>query len=173
MKSIVDALREAHRALTAAGVDHALIGGLALGSLGVHRATIDIDFLVPGSLRDQARRCLEACGYRMERDSGEVMQFSGEIGIDLLLANREPTLDMLRRATVDNPLGVKSVAAEDLIGLKIQAYVNDRRRERQDKADIVAILRTCAPLDWARIEKYANLFGEWPAIDQLKHESEL
>lgn len=40
------ALEEAHRAYAAAGVPHALCGGLAAGAYGEPRATKDVDFLV-------------------------------------------------------------------------------------------------------------------------------
>jgi predicted nucleotidyltransferase len=65
-------------------------------------------------------------------------------------------------------LDIKCVKAEDLIGLKIQAYVNDPKRELQDKADIAALIDRSRDLDWERIKEYADLFSEWPTLERLR-----
>lgn len=64
-------------------------------------------------------------------------------------------------------LGIEVLKAEDLIGLKIQAYKNDSSRELQDKADIQKLLKLDG-LDLLRIKKYADLFNEWSVIEKLK-----
>lgn len=41
-------------------------------------------------------------------------------------------------------------------------------REFQDKADIQALMANVKSLDFARIKQYADLFGEWGFIAELK-----
>ena len=55
----------------------------------------------------------------------------------------------------------------DIIGLKIQAYVNNHKREFQDKADIAAIIEKCDSLNWDTIKYYAEIFEEWDAIQKI------
>ncbi len=173
MHGIRDTLIQAHRALTDAGIDHALIGGLALGALGVHRATLDADLLVPGSERAAAVESLAAAGFVLRGETPETLHFAGYGALDLLLANRPPTREMLAQATLVAPLGVKCLRAEDIIGLKIQAYVNNPRRALQDQADIAALIERHRDLDWERIKRYADLFSEWPTLARLREDHDL
>ena len=92
MKNILQTLREVHNILTDANIDHALIGGLALGNLGIHRATMDVDLLVDGEAREQIIQVLELHGYQLHLMTDEVIHFIGDIGLDLLLANRTPNI---------------------------------------------------------------------------------
>ncbi|MBK9323741.1 MAG: hypothetical protein IPM97_12500 [Bdellovibrionaceae bacterium] len=74
---------------------------------------------------------------------------------------------MLSHATQNSALGVYVVRAEDIIGLKIQAYKNDASRELQDKADIQKLLSS-PQIDLALVKKYADLFDEWTVIEKLQ-----
>jgi hypothetical protein len=167
MQSIAALLDTAHAALEAAGVDHALIGAFALAACGVIRATNDIDFMIEGSKAAKASAALASAGFQVFHESPEVLQMQGAGPIDLLLARRPLSIAMLARA---KPLfrGIKCVAAEDLIALKIQAYKNDPRRETKDKADIQRLIEASPALDWAQIKRYADLFGEWAAVEALR-----
>ena len=161
-------LEKAHHALSAANVDHALIGGLGLATLGVHRATEDVDFLVDGKDRANAQSALERAGLTLSLATGEVLHFHGFGRVDILLANRPLSLEMLMQARVFPQHGIKCVLAEGLIGLKIQAYTNDKTRELQDKADIKALIDKSVELDWVKVKAYADLFGEWEFINSLR-----
>jgi len=165
---IQDTLTLATTALTQANVSFALIGGFALAAHGVVRATQDIDLLVDGKKRDFAKTALVKVGFNAIFENAEVMHFSGKGQLDLLMANRESTLDMLQRARPIREFPVSVVAAEDLIGLKIQAYKNDSKREFQDKADIQALLEQNSNLDFTLIKKYADMFGEWAFVSELR-----
>ena len=168
MHNIRKTLDRAHRALSQALIDHALIGGLALGVHGIHRATMDVDFLIEGSVREQAKQALENNGFKLDAETDESLHFSGYGNLDLLLANRTPSREMLKRAGSNTVAEVKCLDPEDIIGLKIQAYTNDRKRAFQDKADIAALVEKCANLDWDRVKSYAELFEEWDAIEMIK-----
>jgi len=54
------------------------------------------------------------------------------------------------------------VQVEDIIGLKIQASVNDPRRQSRDWSDIRQILESCAEshqtIDWEILGDYLDLF---------------
>jgi len=172
MKNIKDTLIEAHTILKDLNIDHALIGGLALGNLGVHRATVDVDLLVDGSAKSKIQQAFEAKGYKLQVETDEVMHFTGDIAVDLLLANRAPTKKMLERASTIASIDVKCLKAEDIIGLKIQAYRNNYKRELQDKADIVSILQNNKDVDWELIKYYADIFNEWSTIENLRKKYE-
>ena len=149
-------------------MDHALIGAFALAVCGVQRATNDVDFLIDGAKAAAARQALESDGFTVFHASDEVLQMAGPVPVDFVLARRPLSLAMLARASARTFRGIKCVGPEDLIGLKIQAYKNDPRRELQDRADIQRLIVVSPSLDWARIRQYAELFSEWPAVEDLR-----
>jgi hypothetical protein len=148
-------------------IPHALIGGIALSFWGVHRATSDIDFLVHGDFSNQALSALRSVGFQMHFQSDEVMQFLGIGALDLLLARRPLSKKMLSDAKCMQPSGVPCLLPEDIIGLKIQAYKNNPRREFQDKADIQSLFGISSQIDMERVRNYAALFGEEEEINKL------
>lgn len=158
----------AHNALTNDGIDHALIGGLALATLGVNRATSDVDFLVDGQKRETVRTALLAAGFKVRAETQEVLQFEGPGYVDVLFANRPISKMMLNDAKVLPPFQIKCLGVEDIIGLKIQAYMNNKRREFRDKADIQALIETHPTLNWNRIKQYADTFNQWEEICRLR-----
>lgn len=170
--SIITLLDSVHGRLEAAGVDHALIGAFALAAWGVQRATNDVDFLIDGAKAAVARQALESNGFTVFHASDDVLQMAGPGPVDFVLARRPLSLAMLTRASARTFRGIKCVEPEDLIGLKIQAYKNDPRRELQDRADIQRLIGVSPSLDWARIRQYAELFSEWPAVEDLRRRAE-
>lgn len=160
-------LSDTHLALDSEGIAHALIGGFALAVYGYHRTTADIDLLADGLKKDQIKKVLLAKGYVIKFESPEVLQFAGPGFVDVLLANRPLSQDMLQRAQLHSSLGVYVLRAEDIIGLKIQTYKNDSSRELQDKADIQRLL-TVPNIDMDIVKKYADIFNEWTIIDKLR-----
>jgi hypothetical protein len=119
----------------------------ALAAHGVVRATQDIDLLVDGRKKDLAKKLLIKVGFKIVFENSEVLHLSGNGQLYALLANRDSTLNMLVRAKLINDFPVPVVSAEDLIGLKIQAYKNNADREFQDKADIQSLLKIVKNLD--------------------------
>lgn len=160
-------LTEVHQILNVANVKHALIGGLALAAYGEFRATSDVDLLADGSKKEIIKTALINQGYQLVFESNEVLQFSGNGFVDILLANRPLSLEMLQQALNNVNLDIFVLRAEDIIGLKIQAYKNDPSREFQDKADIQKLL-SLKGIDMNLIKKYADLFFEWPEIQKIK-----
>lgn len=167
MISLRKTLYTAHKALTDAGIDHALIGGFALAYLGVNRATSDIDFIAEGDKRDIIKTSLKESGFVLTQETEEVLHFDSQGFLDILLAKRPLSQQMLKDAKVLDT-GIKCLGPEDIIGLKIQAYMNNSKRALQDKADIKALLEKNSNLDWNRIRKYADLFNQWNEIQRIR-----
>lgn len=160
-------LLEAHTALEDHKISHALIGGFALAVYGQHRATSDIDLLADGAKKGVIKTALLEKGFTLRHESSEVLQFHGIGFLDVLLANRPLSQEMLKRAQLNKEIQIYVLKPEDIIGLKIQAYKNDGRRELQDKADIQKLL-LLTNIDLNTVKKYADIFDEWPAIEKLK-----
>lgn len=166
-------LKLVHSLLSQESIDHALIGGLGLACYGSTRATVDVDLLVKESDKEKLKKILIENGFDLVNESKEVLQFSGVGFVDFLIARRPLSREILQLANKGGPEGINFVRAEDLIGLKIQAYKNDSTREFQDKADIQFLISSQANLDFHLIRKYADLFDEWETIDEIQKKTKL
>jgi predicted nucleotidyltransferase len=164
--------------LDAHNVHYALIGGMAMAMRGLQRTTLDLDFILLLDDLKIADEILLRQGYHREFHSENVSHYLGSepsLGrIDLLHAFRSSTLGMLARADRlpwPDGVAVPVVHFEDLIGLKIQALVNDPSRQSRDWADIFQILRhagDCAvAIDWELITDYLTLFDLDEKLDEL------
>jgi hypothetical protein len=96
-----------HQALVAAGVDHALIGGLALALWGLNRATGDVDFLVEAEHRNVAETVLRDLGFQVFASSKDVLQLEGVGRVDIFFAKRPLSRRMLADAAVLPNAGLK------------------------------------------------------------------
>ena len=157
--SLGGVLREVSALLRGADVAHALIGGVAVGLHGYARATADIDLLVDGARRDRVIELMRSAGLTLAASTEEVLHFGGEVPVDMLLARRETTRQMLADATPDPATGTMLLRVEDIIGLKIQAFSNNPARKWHDQADIAALIQRNPTLDWSRVQRYAAIFN--------------
>src|SRR3990167_12433 len=129
-------------------IGYALIGGFALGVLGVPRTTIDIDLLIYRDDWLKVDGIMKKNGYTCVHKSDEVAQYVSALNIfgevDFLLAHRNIARKMLENAQVKEVFSgkqkVKVLKAEDVIGLKIQALVNNAARATKEYADIESLL---------------------------------
>ena len=170
-------LRDLAGDFTARRVPYALIGGFALGALGIARATMDLDFLVSRDALPQVDDIMRRRGYRLRFRSENVSQFaadSASLGqVDFLHAFRRTSTGMLERAAevtvFDGSLRVRTLRPDDLVGLKVQALANDPRRERRDVADIELLAeRYSGGMDWERIREYFALFGRLDLYEEMR-----
>ena len=163
-------IAEAAAALNAIGARFALIGGLALASHKVVRATQDVDLLADGEKADEIDAELVRLGYRCLHRSTDAANYArGDERIDFIYAHRRIARQLLAASEEQNtPLGnLRVVSAEGLIGFKLQGLVNDPRRT-QDLEDIRALLRANrAALDMAQVREYFRLFEREPLLDEL------
>ncbi|MBL9218341.1 MAG: nucleotidyltransferase [Opitutaceae bacterium] len=172
-------IRRVVEAMEAEGIRYALIGGFAMALRGVQRATMDLDFILMLEDMRRADAILRGLGYECLHQSPNVSQYQaadGEWGrIDILHAFRGPTLGMLKRAEllpVLPGLKIRVVQQEDIIGLKVQASVNNPARETRDWADIRMILEASREqgqtVDWELIADYLRLFHLEARLPELK-----
>lgn len=163
-------IAEVTATLNGIGAPFALIGGLALASHNVVRATQDVDLLVPLEKADEIDAQLVKQGYRcLHRDSNAGNYVRNRERVDLLYASRPIALRLLRNAReLATSLGVlRVVSAEGLIGFKLQGFVNDPRRT-QDVEDIRALLRANRnQLDLSEVRQYFQLFDREAFLDDL------
>lgn len=159
-KFIIEALKREN-------IDFALIGGFALQTVGVTRTTKDIDLLILSKDNIKIKDILLRSGYELIHESEDILNFvskKSELGrIDFLLAHRKYTLAMLERAEKQDLFSgefkVKTLKADDLVGLKVQSSSNDPQRKLQDMADIKEIIReNYDKIDMGLIKEYFDLF---------------
>ena len=156
-------------------IDYALIGGLALYTLGASRSTFDADFMMFLTQAEQVKTIMETLGYRLLHGTQDVANYVSsdpDMGqVDFLFAHRHYALEMMKHAKSTTLLGypVKVVSAEDLIGLKVQASSNDPSRCAKDQSDIEDLMRQpLMDLDWKRIEEYYRIFNRNDEFQNLK-----
>ena len=154
MSRLVHQLLAFLEALRQQGIRHAAIGGLAVVAHGVVRATQDLDFLIAADSMPDVDRVMTQLGFRCIHASADAANYASDgFRIDFLLARRPPTLRLLDTARILLAFGheLSVVDVEGIIGLKLQAVVNDPRRQ-QDLVDIRALLSAHRKsIDWERL----------------------
>ena len=141
------ALIDTARALEAAGVRYALIGGLAVGiHSGLPRATIDVDVAAHlGTGRENAVKALERAGLQKTGEFEHSVNFRHATGEPVQLAFDVDFDAMIERAESINVAGtsIMVVSKEDLIAMKQRAAADPARRKSKrlrDQADIELLL---------------------------------
>jgi len=146
-------------------VHYAIIGGFAIGALGIPRSTIDLDFLVPADALHKVEAIMLAMGYKKVFFSENASQYvspSAEMGeVDFLHAFRPISIKMLAEAETVPVFGkdarVKVLKAEDIIALKLQSISNNPARLAKDNSDIEELMKL-RELDWEILKTYFELF---------------
>ncbi len=158
-----------------AGVRYALIGGLALASYHVVRATQDIDLLTDLDQADAVDQALAKLGYHcVHRSTDAANYLRGDERVDVLYASRPIARRLLSAAPrLETSLGTLHVmSVEGLIGFKLQGLANDPRRT-QDLEDIRSLLRANrATLQMTEVREYFHLFDREPLLEELLNEIE-
>lgn len=158
-------------------INYALIGGFALGILGVPRSTVDLDFLVGCDDLEKLDRIMKSLGYDCIYKTENVSQYVSPLKIfgevDFLHAFRKISLSMLKNAkeaeVLEGTTKVRVLRAEDIIGLKVQALFNNPARASRDYADIEALMdHHKERLDWKILEEYFFLFEQNTKFLELK-----
>lgn len=166
-------IEETIAALNSVGVRFALIGGLALASHKVIRATRDIDLLTDVKSADEIDRLLTRLGYRCIHRSADAGNYlRGDERVDFLYASRPAALQLLTAAAeFKTAFGdLRVVSLEGLIGFKLQGFVNDARRT-QDLEDIRAlILANRSNLKMTEVQEYFRLFDREALLKEILDE---
>jgi predicted nucleotidyltransferase len=139
--TLLEQLRAILAALDHAGIEYALVGGLAVAVWGAPRATQDIDLLVRPESVDAIVTAIEPLGFRfralpmtfsdgMQLQRVSKIEHGALLTVDLLLVdtNLEPIWESRRQLDVEGtPIWV--ISREALIQMKIAA---GRTRDVQD-----------------------------------------
>jgi len=166
--SLIAGIQSFTSKLEAAGISFGVIGGIAVFAYGGDRTTFDVDFLIHSDNRAEVEKIAQDLEFETFNQNEEVLQLSGSVQIDIVFANRSVSQGMLSRLKKLENFPYKVVAPEDLIGLKIQAFVANRKREFRDKGDILAIFKNVEGLDFKLIKEYADMFNVWTEIEEIK-----
>ncbi len=163
-------IAEASAALDSIDASFALIGGLALASHRVIRATQDVDFLVDLVKANAIDAEFVRLGYRCLHRSADAANYArADERLDLIYASRAIAKRLLDQAPLlKSALGnIKVVSAEGMIGFKLQALENDPLRT-QDREDIRLLLKNnSATLDMSEVRGYFRLFNRETLLDEL------
>ena len=166
-------IAEVTAALERLGARYALIGGLALASHQVIRATQGVDLLTDIEKADEIEAELIKLGYhRLHRSADAGNYARNDERVDLLYAHRPIARRLLAgAAALKTSLGdLRVISREGLIGFKLQGLVNDPRRT-QDLEDIRALLRANrVGLDLTEVREYFHLFNRDSLLDELLKE---
>lgn len=170
LSQIYQLMLDLSAALRGRKVEHALIGGLALGPRGYPRGTIDVDFLIDGSSIASVRELMSERGATIIiEDENFSSYFDHRIRADFQHAIRPIGKAMLSRAepTLFNNVAIPVIQVEDLIGLKVQAYHNNHARLK-DRIDIQELLTAnWGKIDLKRVREHYALFGRENDLDRL------
>lgn len=155
-------------------LNYAIIGGLALHTAGVARATSDIDFLVLIADKEMIKEILKKIDYELKFESINVLNFFGKDGqgrVDFLIAHRKYARSMLERAKELPLFGMfkaKVVTVEDQIGLKVQSISNDKERYFQDMSDIQLLIKNnLDKMNLELVKEYFKLFKKEEELEKI------
>jgi hypothetical protein len=145
------ALVDTARALEAAAIPYALIGGLAVGiHSGTPRATEDVDVAASSAAgRSRVSAALESVGFRKTGEHAHSVNFRHPSGEPVQVAFDAGFDEMIARAGRFEVAGasVCVVTRDDLVAMKERAAADPTRRKSKrlrDQADI-ALLRGDVP----------------------------
>ncbi len=152
----------------------ALVGGLGLAALGLPRATLDLDLLVPAEAQGGLIEFMEERGYEtLHRSSG----YSNHLHPDESLGRvdfvyvRGETRDRVFSSAVEisgpDGIGVLVPLPEHLAAMKVLAMKNDPGRRLQELADIARLLELPG-VDREEIQQYFERHGmteEWRELN--------
>ena len=158
-------------------IHYAIIGGFALGALGIMRATMDLDFLVDAQDLNKIEEVMRKFDYTCKFKTENVSQYVSDLKIfgeiDFLHAFRNISVSMLKRAKkaaiFENKYKINVLCPEDIVGLKLQALVNDKSRENREYADIEMLMEYFGEdLNWDLIKEYYTLFDKGKEFKRIK-----
>jgi hypothetical protein len=145
-QSLWQTATQCHQLLQAAGIPHALVGGVAVCLHGYQRNTVDVDLLVRREDSQGVRAAFEQGGLRWEAENAEFRTPAGT-AVQLLLAGDRAGRDSVvmlpdpadaRTTTEIEELPVLTLAR--LIDSKIACGEGNPRRMHKDFADVVELI---------------------------------
>ena len=145
-ESLWQAAARCHEVLAAAGIPHAVLGGVAVCLHGYQRNTVDVDLLVRRVDSDAVRVSLEREGFAWIAKDKEFSSPSG-IAIQFLLAGDQAGPDSEVRLpdpsddrAVTEIEGLPVLRLSRLIETKIACGMGSLRRMHKDFADVIELI---------------------------------
>jgi hypothetical protein len=145
-QTLWDAAVECHATLDAAGIPHAIAGGVAVCLHGYRRNTVDLDLLVRRDDQGRIRSVLEASGYSWSAEQAEFRAPSGVQVQFLLSGERAGKGAEVLLPEPDAPgaiveiEGLDVLALAKLIEVKLACGLGSPRRTHRDLADVVELI---------------------------------
>lgn len=131
------------------GLDYVVIGGYAVHMYGYHRYTVDVDFVVKD--REYARQILLMNGFKPNRGSSmTVTDTKNGVEVDLLNSGKKDSPSAIPYPDTNNATEfsnsgnnvLKVVSLEELIALKLGAYLSAGAIRHKDMGDVVGIIQS-------------------------------
>jgi hypothetical protein len=145
-ESVWQTATRCHDLLEAAGIPHALVGGVAVAMHGYRRTTVDVDWLIRREDQQIVREVLEQGGLVWHAETKE-FRTESSVAVQFLLAGERAgrgagfNLPDPASEGVSVPLeGLPVIALPRLIEMKIAAGEGNVRRFLKDLADVVELI---------------------------------
>ena len=158
-------------------IRYAVIGGFAVGVWGFARNTLDLDILADKNDLEKIDNIMQKLFYKRVFSSENVSQYVSDIvalgEVDFIHAFRFYSTRALKRAKKKRlgDIYLKIAAVEDIVGFKLQAMANDKKRQEKELLDIKELLRLNRKrIDWRLLEEYFTLFNKKKLFKKLKDE---
>ncbi|HEY2155394.1 MAG TPA: DUF6036 family nucleotidyltransferase [Isosphaeraceae bacterium] len=133
--AILDAAREISAALREAGVEGAIVGGVAVVLHGYVRTTVDVDVYSPEPA-ERVIDVLESLGFTLDRARRE---FVRDILVVHIVRPEQVAPAPRRLVEID---GVTTVSLADLIAMKLRSGLAKMTRAK-DLADVIGLIGQC------------------------------
>ena len=128
--AVIKVARGMSRKLDKLGVEHALIGGLAVSAHGYERATADVDFLVTTKSREQIAG--NSLGGEVE---GKTVRVKAGVDVDFLFPKEGQSFLNAAVRRAERVGGIPTIPVEVLVYLKLVAA------RARDEGDVVELLK--------------------------------
>ena len=145
--SLWEVAERVHGLLAANGIEHAVVGGVAVCLHGYRRNTIDLDLLVRSTDSANLKATLEAGGIPWDSENREFRSPSGIPVLLLFAGEREGRgidavfPDPADCDAVTSIEGLPVLNLAQLIQAKIACGLGDMRRTHKDFADVVELIQ--------------------------------
>jgi hypothetical protein len=145
-QTLWDAAVECHATLDAAGIPHAIVGGVAVCLHGYRRNTVDLDLLVRRDDQDRIRESLARAGYIWSAENAEFHTPSG-VPVQFLLsgerAGKGSEVVLPQPDGQGVTIAIEGLAVIDLarlIEMKLACGLGSTRRTHRDLADVLELI---------------------------------
>jgi aminoglycoside-2''-adenylyltransferase len=141
-----DAAERVHQVLAQSGIDHAIVGGVAVCLHGYQRNTVDLDLLIRSEDAAAFKAVLEADGFEWQATEKEFLSPSGVPVQCVITGENEGSGQETKFPDPADPKAVTTVEGLPVLSLarliqaKIACGLGNMRRTHKDFADVVELV---------------------------------